>query len=266
MRKNLLLTATALMAGMMLIGCEANQPMPAMSTSAALAELAGPEKSRAIQQALTDKDIAMLLDAKVQAKLPTHVAVAKLQCPPIDSGHYYRNGSGQLVTVPAGELDAIGKAIVDAVDIKGVRVVSELSEVDPRGLLHGLRVSSARMNCELLLVYLQMDAAVDNYNDAAALYWTVIGLWTVPGNTYDRRTIMQAVLFDCRTGMILGTCTAQGDATTSYAAAYKEIAYDKLSGQTPQLAFDSLQKKVGQMVGQVVVEARKPATAAVMGR
>ena len=121
--------------------------------------------------------------------------------------------------------------------------------------MHSLRPAAARMGCELLLVYLQADSSVDNYNDAAALYWTLIGLWLVPGNVYEHRTVMQGVLMDCRTGMILGTVTGDCHREKAYAAAYQTIAVDQLSSETPAGALADMQKGFAPLIRSVADRA-----------
>jgi hypothetical protein len=204
------------------------------------------DKSKAIEQALTDKDLAMMLDARVTAKLPTNLAVARVCA----SGP-----SLYLQGVDASEAKGWESTVAGIEGIRSVRVVSHLSEPKAIESMRGLRAAAARMNCELLLVYATSESAVDNMTDAAALYWTVVGLWLVPGNVHERKTVAQAVLIDCRTGMILGTASGEHHARTSYAAAYREIAHDKLQTVTTPKALESLRANAGKMMRQVLAEA-----------
>jgi rhombotail lipoprotein len=115
------------------------------------------------------------------------------------------------------------------------------------------------MGCELLLVYLQGDSSVDNYNDGAILYWTLVGLWLVPGNTYEHLCVMQAILVDCRTGAVLGTATGEGRLSRLHAAAYQDITRGQLQREAPRKALADVQKSFAKTLADVVQAAQKDA-------
>jgi hypothetical protein len=191
--------------------------------------------------------------------MPTHLAVARLAdestLTPDGYRHSSRTGNLRLGIVAGAELEGWEKAVARERDIKGVRVISPGILSAGEMTLHGLRSAAAQMGCELLLVYLQVDGSVDNTTDAAALYWTLIGLWTAQGNVYERKTVIQAALLDCRTGMILGTSGGECSMRTAYAAAYEKTARDKLDSQVPGKALEDVQKSSVRMLAQVVAAA-----------
>ena len=117
------------------------------------------------------------------------------------------------------------------------------------------------MGCELLLVYLQSDSTVDNFNEAAALYWTFVGLWLVPGNVVEQKTVAQALLVDCRTGAILGTATGGCHLKRICPAALKQIQKDKLAQRTPRKALTNLQTDCKRLLKNVVDAAVAASTA-----
>ena len=207
-----------------------------------------PAQVSRLETAMTDRDIARLLDVNVRAKLPTSVAVARLQshC----SGY-----QPYLDTVDAEELQAWEQAVADPALIRGVHPVSALAHAGDKPTLHSLRVAAARMHCELLLVYLQADSTVDNYNDAAVLYWTILGLWTVPGNVMEHKTVLQAVLLDSRTGAILGTATGDAHLKRTYPAAFEDQRRAELAKATPAEALADLRTGCRRLVKQVVETA-----------
>ena len=207
-----------------------------------------PAQASRLERALTDRDIANLLDAKVRAKLPSGVAVAKLtsEC----SGF-----QPHLEPLDANELLAWEKAVDGQPLLRGIRPVSLLSHRSDKPTVHSLRVAAARMNCELLLVYLQSDSTVDNYNDAAVLYWTILGLWTAPGNTMEHKTVLQAILVDSRTGVILGTATGDAHLKRTYPAAFEEQRRAELDDEAPAQALADLQTGFRRLVKQVVETA-----------
>ncbi|KPK85103.1 MAG: hypothetical protein AMJ81_04170 [Phycisphaerae bacterium SM23_33] len=230
-------------------GCATHSPLAMVAADLRQSGvITDPKQVSQLERALTDSDIANLLDAGVRAKLPTAVAVARLETA----------GTGcqpALATIDAEELAGWTKAVQQQRLITGVHPVSPLVHKESRPTLHSLRVAAARMNCELLLVYLQADSSVDNYNDAAALYWTLLGLWLVPGNVCEHRTVMQAVLADCRTGMILGTATGDAHRQQAYPLAFQDTQQRALAKQAAAEALTDVQEAFGRQIGQVVASA-----------
>jgi len=241
--------ATALVLLAALTGCESHhalvEPVADMLGSGLVND---PKQVSRLERAMTDKDIANLLDVDVRAKLPASVAVAKLRshC----SGY-----QPYLTRLDAEELLAWEKAVEDQALIRGVHPISALSHAGDRPTLHSLRVAAGRMHCELLLVYLQSDSTVDNFNDAAVLYWTILGLWTVPGNVMEHKTVMQAIVVDSRTGAILGTATGDAHLERIYPAAFEDQRRAELAKAAPGEALADLQTGVRRLVKQVVETA-----------
>ena len=210
------------------------------------------KQARRLEKAMTDGEIADLLNVDVRAKLPTSLAVAKLSshC----SGYQPR-----LERITADELAAWQKIASAQPELRGVQPVSNLSldgtlRADTL-TLRSLRVAAARLHCELLLVYMQADSSVDNFNDAAGLYWTVVGLWLAPGNVVEHRTVMQAIVVDCRTGMILGTATGDCHMERITPAAFVKIQQDKLAARAPSQALADLRKGAERLLVGVVARA-----------
>ena len=254
-----LATVTVLLT-VMSSGCATHHTMSEAGESIAVSTLGATATERAqLERAITDGDIAKLLDAKVRAKLPTTLAVAKLKT---GYGHGYRYQSiPGLETRGTEELDSWEKVVADEPLITGVQPIAALAVRKPKEeerftLLRALREAAARQNCELLLVYVQDDRCLENLNDAAILYWTVIGLWLVPGTEIEHRTIMQAVLVDCRTGTILGTATGEDHPKRTYPAAFTGIKHDKLAAQTAEKSLQDLQVGCRKLLGKVVAASR----------
>jgi hypothetical protein len=246
MKTNLIRILLPVLAAL-LAGCESAKPMSPINASLARYDLVSPEQAKAIEQSLTDKDIANLLSVDIKAKLPTNLAVARL-------GSDYRYN---LAVMPADEVAGWEKALAGLKSIRSVRAVTPLIHRQDRPTLQTLRSAAAQMNCELLLVYVEDSGSVDNYTDAAALYWTLVGLWVAPGNVYQHKTVLQAALVDCRTGVILATAGGQCEMKTVYAAAYKDIAHDKLDSQTPAKALEELRKNAGQAIARAVADSER---------
>jgi len=211
-----------------------------------------PEQVSRLEKSITDGEIAKLLDLDVRAKLPTSLAVAKLrsECPAYQP---------HLVRIDADEMQTWEKIASKHKRVLGVQPVSNLSMGnslgEPRLTLRSLRVAAARLHCELLLVYMQGDSAVDNFNDAAVLYWSVVGLWLVPGNELAHKTVMQAILVDCRTGIILGTATGSSHKKRLSPAAFADIHEEQLAGAAGVEALAGLHEGTDELLGQVISQA-----------
>jgi hypothetical protein len=240
---------TLLVLSAALAGCESHyalvEPVADMLRSGVVND---PRQAARLERAMTDRDIANLLDADIRAKLPTAIAVAKLTS---DCGGF----QPRLGRLDAKELLAWEKAIEGQAMVRGVHPVTALAHAGDSPTLHSLRVAAARMNCELVLVYLQSDSSVNNLNDAAVLYWTILGLWTVPGSVLEHKTVMQAVLVDSRTGAILGTATGDAHLKRTYPAAFEDQRRAEMEKEAPAQALGDLQTGSRRLIKQVVETA-----------
>jgi len=234
--------ATALSA---LGGCATHVPLG--TTEARLGQFApisGPDRREKLEQALTDQDIAALLDVNVQAKWPTGIAIARLAA----------SGPGRpamLAEIDATEMAGWEKTVADHPNVKSVNPVTPLSHTAEHVTLRSLRVAAAQMNCEVLLVYLQADSAVTNRNDASVLYWTVAGLWLVPGHEVEHKTVLQAALIDCRTGMMLGTATGDSHIQRLCPWMFTDNRRNQLARQAPLEAVTELQTNTTKLLTRV---------------
>jgi hypothetical protein len=182
---------------------------------------------------VADQGIAMMLDTPVRPHLPAAVAVARLRAS-------YK-GLFELVDLEAGELAAWKTLCQDVRAITKFQPVTTLLTGGATVSMSSLRQAAARLGCELLLIYMTAETGVDNYNDAAALYWTFVGLWVVPGDELERAVVMQAILVDTRTGAILGTASGDCRRKRVVPMAYRDIARDKLSAEVPAKALADMQ-------------------------
>lgn len=69
-----------------------------------------------------------------------------------------------------------------------------------------------------------------------------MGLWLVPGNVYEQRTVMQAIVVDCRTRSILGTATGDCHQKRISPVMYGEVQQGKLRQDVPKKALTDLQE------------------------
>jgi len=249
-------TLALLLAAAVLGGCATHHTLREPRSVLEARLVTDPKEVSRLEKALTDKDLAALLDADIRAKLPTKLAVACVSDP---WWGCWRRG-GPAWPQGAEELVAWESVIQGVPALVGVQPVSPVLQGDGRAGLHDLRSAAARLGCELLLVCLVSHSAVDNYNDAAALYWTFVGLWLVPGNVYEHRTLMQAILVDTRTGAVLGTAGGDAHRRAACAAAYGDIQRTKLAEEAGRKAADSFRQACRNMLRDVVAAAqRRPA-------
>lgn len=205
------------------------------------------EKSKHPEDTLTDQKIATMLDANITAKLPCRLAIAKIE-------NYCGTPPAELGSEEIESWKAILAKQSDS--FTGLTALSKIGVLGTgkNGLvtLRDLRTAAARSGCELLLVYVQTEGSVDNFNDAAILYWTGIGLWLIPGNTVEHKCILQAILLDCRTGMILGTAMGDQHLKENVPATAVQIAQPKLAERAPKEALLVLQKNCQILFDDVV--------------
>jgi hypothetical protein len=164
---------------------------------------------------LTDAKIEIYLKAQVQPSFPTVLAVAKL---PSAGGTYprhpYRRESSGSIEVLQAEEAAGWRTLAGGRDKLGRVGISQVQFLSPMLLsesptLKSLRDAAALVHAPMLLVYLQEDNDDQGLNSAAMAYWSIVGLFFVPGNTVGRYSACQAVLVDTQTGFVLAT--AQGE-------------------------------------------------------
>lgn len=234
----------------MLSGCATHIPMG--TTEARLGQFApvsGPDRREKLEQAMTDQDIAALLDVNVQAKWPSDVAIAKLAASGLGT-------PAMLAEIDAAEMAGWEKTAADHPNVKSVNPVTPLSHTSEHVTLRSLRLAAARMNCEVFLVYLQADSAVSNRNDASALYWTGVGLWLVPGHEVEHKTVLQAALIDCRTGMMFGTATGDSHIQRLCPWMFTDNRRTQLARQAPLEAVAELQTNTAKLLTRVAGTAR----------
>jgi hypothetical protein len=211
----------------------------------------------ALEDALTDEGIARMLDADVTARLPTSVAVVGAETLAGPYTYYLDPGRDLLSAESLKEWEMAFEPIPH---ITGVQPISPLLLQGKTPTLQGLRSAAAQMKCELLLVFQVSSSAIDNYNDAAALYWTFVGLWLVPGNVYEHRTVYQGVLLDTRTGVVLGSATGDCHLKRACPAAYGQVQEGKLAQEAAANALADFRASCAKLLTDVVALAAAPAS------
>ncbi len=104
-------------------------------------------------------------------------------------------------------LPSVTAALADALDTSGeFELTSEVSTDFPvdRGL-SGLRELAARYRCDYLLIYRHRFVDDSYMNPVAWGYLTGVGALFLPGHTLESAGVLEATLFDVKTGTLLFT-------------------------------------------------------------
>jgi hypothetical protein len=197
---------------------------------------------------LTDVAIETYLKADVRPVFPSVLAVAKVRLP---DASYYGPGDGggtSLEILRGSEADG-WKQMTGPLAGGGQTLLEQVQLVSPLIVnkpmtLKSLRDAAALLHAPLLLVYLQDDNYSEGYNDAAMAYWTIVGLFVVPGNTVGHYSTCQGVLVDTRSGFILATAEGEARREENVLPGAVEIARDRVQRQAQTEAVAALQKNV----------------------
>lgn len=192
--------------------------------------------------ALTEAGINEYLNANVKTEFPTVLAVARIR-PRWD----FRDANDRAeVAVISGEEAEGWRKLTQAKGPDGRPFVSQIHLVSPLLVPQGaslktLRDATALLHAPILLVYSQEDNHEEGYNSAAMAYWTIIGLFLVPGNTVGHYSACAAVLVDTRSNAVLATADGESKKEENVLAGAVEIARSRTQAQSRTEAIAHLQ-------------------------
>lgn len=185
----------------LVVGC-AHAPLASPELAPMRFEAAAPPPAKVLEDNhfVRDQSTAISEDAlKEILAAPVFLeADARLGVVPVAGGYAL---DGELPAAPAPG------ALADALEGANVfQLTSEISTDWPvdRGL-PGLRELGARYRAEYLLLYRVRFADQSYPNGWAWLYPTIIGAFVAPGTTVERAGVLEATLYDVKTGTILFT-------------------------------------------------------------
>ncbi len=169
-------------------------------------------------------------------------------------------------------LPAVTAALADALDASGeFELASEVSTDFPvdRGI-SGLRELAARYRCDYLLIYRHRFVDASYMNPVAWGYLTVVGALFLPGHTLESAGVLEATLFDVKTGTLLFTVNERVHDQQSVNLWHNELKSQWMKKQMLESATQKLADQVVAKVRRLVVartEALKaPARAVVTSR
>lgn len=200
-------------------------------------------------QGLTDQAIETYLQAEARPSFPTTVAIARLVAPPGYARFARSDEYAPALEVPGGEEAAGWRKLVADGTQSAPAIVEQVQFIGTllapgRPTLKSLRDAAALLHAPVLLVYMQDDDAQSGYNDLAMAYWTIVGLFCVPGHTVGHYAACQAVLVDTRSGVILATAEGEAKREEHVLPGAVDIASDRTAREAQREAVASLQVHV----------------------
>jgi hypothetical protein len=190
----------------LLVGCAASgrmaEPAEPRSATAAAAPVPPPLDrslfSRDARGAVGEEDLQRILDARLDLAFPARLGVVALAEP-------FRAEAGAGV----GERGIVAEALTRA--LRGATPFAQVTDVstdlpNPEGI-EGLRTIAARYRVRYLLLASARVEDRSHLNNWAWLYPTGIGLLAAPGWTVEGEGLLQASLFDAKTGTVLFTAS-----------------------------------------------------------
>ena len=252
LHRNILILAA--IASSVLLGCGAAAPgmEPTMPSQAQAGPAPMPAPidhsmfSKDSSGSLTEGDLQKILEAPLDLEFPARVGVVPL-AKPFDPG-----GEVTIATRSTASRD-LSRALVGNPYFSHVSDVS--TELPNTGGLEGLRVIAARYRMRYLLLYTERFVDDTHLNGWAWLYPTIIGMFAAPGVTVASKGLLQADLFDVRTGTILFSVVqpievAEKEQMIGAARAHKEH-----QAKAAQEAAKGLAKLVSRQVNELVAAA-----------
>ncbi|MFO0569638.1 MAG: hypothetical protein U0263_28575 [Polyangiaceae bacterium] len=185
---------------LLVVGCgAANLPEAAPSAAPAQAPKPTLERSlfsRDVTGSLSEDDLQRVLDARVEVTLPARVGVVALG-----------SAFSPAERAPVAEQAIVAKAVTRT--LKGSRHFSAVTDVstelpNPSGI-EGLRAIAARYRTRYLILTNTLTEDRSHLNNWAWLYATGIGVLLAPGQTVATDGLLEASLFDVKTGTVLYT-------------------------------------------------------------
>ncbi len=216
---------------------------------------------------MSDAAIDHLLTSSAKPNFPAVVAIAKLSGGKSYRYPYGSSDSTLTLEMPGGEeTEAWRKAAIEA-KYSGMPVVDQVHVVNPliarrTPNLKELRDSAALLHANVLVVYAQGDNADSGYNSAAIAYWSIVGLFLVPGDTVGHQTAYYGLIMDTRTGYILGVLEGDSKKEENVLPGAVEIARRRTESQAQAEALGRLQKRFTETLVAIAGVDRESASVA----
>ncbi|MFO0586696.1 MAG: hypothetical protein U0441_04125 [Polyangiaceae bacterium] len=236
-----------------LLGCAASPSMDAVAPAqpqAAAAPMPAPIDhsmfSKDSSGSLSEGDLQKILEAPLDLEFPARVGVVPLAKP------FDASGEVTIATRATASRD-LSRALIGNQYFSHVSDVS--TELPNTGGLEGLRVIAARYRMRYLLLYSERFVDDTHLNAWAWLYPTIIGMFAAPGVTVASRGLLQADLFDVRTGTILFSVVQPIDVSEKEQMIGAARAHKEAQAKAASEAAKGLAKLVSRQVNELVAAA-----------
>jgi rhombotail lipoprotein len=238
----------------LLLGCGAAPPSPGMAPEARIAVAAAPMPapiassmfSKDSSGSLSENDLQKILEAPLDLELPARVGVVPLAAP------FEPQGKVTLAIRATASRDL-------ARSLTGNQYFSHVSDVSTElpnsGGLEGLRIIAARYRMRYLLLYTERFQDDTHVNGWAWLYPTIIGMFAAPGVTVKSSGLLQADLFDVRTGTILFSAVQPVHVEEKEQMIGAARAHQEHQAKAASDAAKALAKLVSRQVNELVAAA-----------
>ena len=240
-------------ASTLVLGCGAAPPMadsapmapPAMAAPAP-APIARSLFAKDTSGSLSENDLQKILEAPLDLEFPARVGVVPLAAP------FEPAGTVTIATRATASRD-LARGLVGNPQFSHVSDVS--TELPNGGGLEGLRVIAARYRIRYLLLYSERFVDDTHVNGWAWLYPTVIGMFVAPGVTVQSKGLLQADLFDVRTGTILFSVVQPMEVSETERMIGAGRAHKEHQAAAASAAAQKLAKVVAKQVNELVAAA-----------
>jgi rhombotail lipoprotein len=162
---------------------------------------------RANVKETTDSDVARVMDLKPQIKAPFKLGVYF-----IDAGYYRPYSYGSKWSGDDRDLtwlEPLKKEGTISEAFPVVTVATDAQRYDHE-TLKDIRLAAARYGADAVLVVNYATSLDEYYNFSSVLYFTVVGMFFVPGTHIDAMVIVDASLFDVRNEYMYLSSEAEG--------------------------------------------------------
>jgi rhombotail lipoprotein len=241
-----------------LAGCAANMPPREASGPVAVAEAPAPAVldrsyySKDASGSLGESELQHVLSTPIDLAFPARVGVVPL------SRAFSSDGEVGV--------DPRSTASVHLADkLRGFTPFSHVSDVSTElpnvGGLEGLRAIAARYRLRYLVLVSQRFEDDTHVNAWAALYPTIIGIFVTPSVTVSSRGILQADLFDVRTGTVLASVVEPMSVDSQTFAVGSERTHREEQSRAARVAAERLAARLKVQTNELLAHAERAASA-----
>lgn len=169
----------------------------------------------------------------VHLELPLRVGVAFV--PEAKEGYHEQLDASEKQQL----LERVRDAFAETEDTAAIEIVPT-SYLTPAGGFDNLRQLRGLLGIDLMVLVSYEQKQFDDMNAASLTYWTVVGMYVVPGNVNDTHTLVTASIFDIQSRALLFHATGDSQVTGRATAMGSARSMRERSTEGMSLAVDEL--------------------------